>query len=26
VAEALGRYLGCPTYHHNRPTSLPPLP
>jgi L-fucose isomerase-like protein len=26
VAEALGRYLGWPTYHHNRPTALPPLP
>ncbi|MFZ0337108.1 MAG: L-fucose/L-arabinose isomerase family protein [Terracidiphilus sp.] len=26
VAEALGRYLGWPTYHHNRPAALPPLP
>ncbi len=26
VAEALGRYLGWSTYHHNRPAGLPPLP
>jgi L-fucose isomerase-like protein len=26
VAEALGRYLGWTTYHHNRPPDLPPLP
>ncbi|MGA7342838.1 MAG: L-fucose/L-arabinose isomerase family protein [Terracidiphilus sp.] len=26
VAEALGRYLGWQTYHHNRPSSLPALP
>jgi len=26
VAEALSRYLGWKTYHHNRPASLPPLP
>jgi L-fucose isomerase-like protein len=26
VAEALSRYLGWQTYHHNRPASLPPLP
>ena len=26
VAEALGRYLGWQTYHHNRPAELPPLP
>jgi L-fucose isomerase-like protein len=26
VAEALGRYLGWPTHHHNRPAGLPPLP
>ena len=26
VAEALGRYLGWQTYHHNRPAGLPPLP
>lgn len=26
VAEALSRYLGWETYHHNRPTDLPPLP
>jgi len=26
VAEALGRYLGWTTYHHNRPPELPPLP
>jgi L-fucose isomerase-like protein len=26
VAEALGRYLGWSTYHHNRPSALPPLP
>jgi L-fucose isomerase-like protein len=26
VAEALGRYLEWPTYHHNRPAGLPPLP
>jgi L-fucose isomerase-like protein len=26
VAEALGRYLGWQTYHHNRPVGLPPLP
>ena len=25
VAEALGRYLGWETYHHNRPADLPPL-
>ncbi len=25
VAEALGRYLGWQTYHHNRPAELPPL-
>jgi len=24
VAEALGRYLGWPTHHHNRPAGLPP--
>ena len=26
VAEALSRYLGWQTYHHNRPADLPPLP
>ena len=26
VAEALGRYLGWTTHHHNRPVELPPLP
>jgi L-fucose isomerase-like protein len=26
VAEALGRYLGWATHHHNRPAELPPLP
>ncbi|MDE3148537.1 MAG: L-fucose/L-arabinose isomerase family protein [Acidobacteriota bacterium] len=26
VAEALGRYLGWETYHHNRPSDLPPMP
>jgi L-fucose isomerase-like protein len=26
VAEALSRYLGWETYHHNRPDGLPPLP
>jgi L-fucose isomerase-like protein len=26
VAEALGRYLGWTTHHHNRPAELPPLP
>jgi L-fucose isomerase-like protein len=26
VAEALGRYLGWTTHHHNRPPELPPLP
>jgi hypothetical protein len=26
VAEALGRYLGWATYHHNRPSDLPALP
>jgi L-fucose isomerase-like protein len=26
VAEALGRYLGWETYHHNRPVDLPPIP
>ena len=26
VAEALTRYLGWETYHHNRPDGLPPLP
>jgi L-fucose isomerase-like protein len=26
VAEALSRYLGWTTYHHNRPAELPPLP
>jgi len=26
VAEALGRYLGWTTYHHNRPQELPKLP
>jgi L-fucose isomerase-like protein len=26
VAEALGRYLGWTTYHHNRPMDLPALP
>ena len=26
VADALGRYLGWSTYHHNRPAALPPLP
>jgi L-fucose isomerase-like protein len=26
VAEALGRYLGWTTYHHNRPADLPTLP
>jgi L-fucose isomerase-like protein len=26
VAEALSRYLGWETYHHNRPAELPPLP
>jgi L-fucose isomerase-like protein len=26
VAEALSRYLGWKTYHHNRAASLPPLP
>jgi L-fucose isomerase-like protein len=26
VAEALTRYLGWETYHHNRPSDLPPLP
>jgi L-fucose isomerase-like protein len=26
VAEALGRYMGWKTYHHNRPSGLPVLP
>jgi L-fucose isomerase-like protein len=26
VVEALGRYLGWTTYHHNRPSDLPALP
>jgi L-fucose isomerase-like protein len=26
VAEALGRYMGWDTYHHNRPADLPPIP
>jgi L-fucose isomerase-like protein len=26
VAEALGHYLGWDTYHHNRPSDLPPMP
>ena len=26
VAEALGRYLGWETHHHNRPSDLPPMP
>ena len=26
VAEALSRYMGWTTYHHNRPAELPPLP
>jgi L-fucose isomerase-like protein len=26
VAEAMSRYLGWATYHHNRPAELPPLP
>jgi L-fucose isomerase-like protein len=26
VAEALGRYMGWDTYHHNRPSDLPPIP
>jgi hypothetical protein len=26
VAEALSRYLGWATYHHNRPADLPPIP
>ncbi|HEV2325256.1 MAG TPA: L-fucose/L-arabinose isomerase family protein [Terracidiphilus sp.] len=26
AAEALSRYLGWETYHHNRPADLPPLP
>jgi L-fucose isomerase-like protein len=25
VAEALGRYMGWETYHHNRPAGLPPI-
>lgn len=26
VADALSRYLGWQTYHHNRPAEMPPLP
>jgi L-fucose isomerase-like protein len=26
VSEALGRYMGWDTYHHNRPSDLPPMP